>query len=117
MQECAEASAEDSIAARRLLAAADALRGDPLSGLPVAYAEACRKWAAGFEHAEEGAALQALFMQLGTGTASMREQAVASCMRRLRPLMEQARARADTGGKLCMQLGMLLGLMAGIALW
>ena len=49
--------------------------------------------------------------------AFWREQAVAAAMRRLKPVVEQARKSAHTGGKLCMQLGVLLGLMLGIALW
>ena len=61
--------------------------------------------------------MEMLFRQLGSGTAAMREQAAAACIRRLRPLEEAARKEAEQGGKLCMQLGLLLGLMAGIAVW
>ena len=61
--------------------------------------------------------MRALFLQLGSGTAAMRAQAAAACLRRLRPLEEDARREAETGGGLVMRLGLLLGLMAGIALW
>ena len=61
--------------------------------------------------------LDGLFAQLGTGTASMREQAASSAIRRLRPLAEKTREQAEKGGKLLMQLGLLFGLMLGIALW
>ena len=47
----------------------------------------------------------------------MREQAAAACIRRLKPLAEKAQQEAEKAGKLCVQLGMLLGLMAGIILW
>ena len=47
----------------------------------------------------------------------MREQAASSAIRRLRPLAEKAREQAEKGGKLLMQLGLLFGLMLGIALW
>ena len=50
------------------------------------------------------------------GTAR-RAQAAAACLRRLKPLAQAAREGAEASGKLCMQLGVLLGLMAGIALW
>ena len=69
------------------------------------------------EKSEEKAVLDGLFAQLGTGTASMREQAASSAIRRLRPLAEKAREQAEKGGKLLMQLGLLFGLMLGIALW
>ena len=46
--------------------------------------------------------------------ASMREQAAASAIRKLRPLSEKAREQAEKGGKLLMQLGLLFGLMLGM---
>ena len=49
--------------------------------------------------------------------AALRAQAAAACLRRLRPLEEDARREAEKGGGLVMRLGLLLGLMAGIALW
>lgn len=101
----------------RLRKAAEALAGDPLNGVAGAYAAACGLTPMPWEQAEEKDALNQLFLQLGNGTAAMREQAVATCLRRLKPVTERAQQRAEEGGKLCMQLGMLLGLMAGIALW
>lgn len=103
--------------ARRLRKTAQNLRDFPLDGVEKAYAAACAQTPAYWEKQEEKAALQALFAQLGSGTASMREQAVAACLRRLRPVCDKAQADAEKGGRLCMQLGLLLGLMAGIALW
>ena len=85
---------------RRLLWVAHALEQEPL-----------------LEKAEEREAMRALFLQLGSGTAAMRAQAAAACLRRLRPLEEDARREAEKGGGLVMRLGLLLGLMAGIALW
>lgn len=117
LQELAESGTERGLFSDRLLSCAGTLSGEPLTGLPEAYEKACRQLPASYEQKPEKQALAALFGQLGTGTAAMREQAVASCMRHLKPLMEQARVRAETGGKLCMQLGLLTGLMAGIALW
>ena len=70
-----------------------------------------------WEQLEERSAMETLFRQLGSGTAAMREQAAAACLRRLKPLAERAEEEAEKAGRLCMQLGMLLGLMAGIALW
>ncbi len=102
---------------RRLLSAAHALAAEPLLGVAGAYEQACRAIPMPWEQAEERAAMQCLFAQLGSGTAAMRAQAAATCLRRLKPLEEAANAHAQTGGKLCMQLGVLLGLMAGIALW
>jgi len=103
--------------ARRLYSAAETLARSPLEGISGAYASACMQVPAQWEKPEERAAMELLFQQLGSGTAAMREQAVAGCLRRLRPLEEAARAEAERGGKLCMQLGLLLGLMAGIAVW
>ena len=104
-------------AAGRLRLTAEILAQEPLRGVAEAYALACAKVYAPWEEQEERAAMEMLFRQLGSGTAAMREQAAAACIRRLRPLAEEARTEAERGGKLCMQLGMLLGLMAGIALW
>ena len=96
---------------------AEAVIRDPFLSLCDAYALACAQISASWEMAEEKEALQCLFSQLGSGTAAMREQAVAACLRRLRPLADEAYKEAQRGGRLCMQLGMILGLMAGIALW
>lgn len=103
--------------ADRLKRTAEHLMGNALLSVSEAYARACVEYPAPWERAEEKAALEMLFFQLGSGTAAMREQAAASCIRRLRPIVEAARQEAETGGRLCMQLGLLLGLMAGIALW
>lgn len=102
---------------RRLLATADFLEREPLNGLEQAYQKACAAVQAPWERSGEREAMEAMFMQLGSGTAAMRTQAVAACLRRLKPLSEAAREEAKSGGQLCMRLGMLLGLMAGIALW
>ena len=102
---------------KRFRLAAKQLRNDPLSGVPAAYASACAGCAAPWEQPEERAALESLFAHLGSGTAAMREQAAAACIRRLKPVCEKAQAEAEKSGRLCIQLGMLLGLMAGIALW
>jgi len=104
-------------AARRLRLTAEMLAQEPLGGVARAYELACAKVCAPWEKQEERSSMEIFFRQLGSGTASMREQAAAACIRRLRPLAEEARAEAERGGKLCMQLGMLLGMMAGIALW
>lgn len=106
----------DVVASRFTRAAQELLR-EPLSGLDAAYARACVQTPAPWERLEERAAMEMLFRQLGSGSAAMREQAAAACVRRLKPLEEAARDEAETGGKLCVQLGMLLGLMAGILLW
>lgn len=104
-------------AAQRLSAAAQMLLQSPMEGIAGAYLSACMQIPADWEKTEERAAMEQLFQQLGSGTAAMREQAVAACIRRLRPLEETARREAEQGGRLCMQLGLLLGLMAGIAVW
>ena len=104
-------------AAQRMRTASTLLRDQPLDGVAAAYHSACMQVAAEWEKTEEHAAMQMLFQQLGSGNAAMREQAVAACIRRLRPLEEKARREAEQGGRLCVQLGLLLGLMAGIAVW
>lgn len=102
---------------RRLLFTADQMEKEPSIGLEKAYAAACDAVPAAFERTEERAAMEMLFSQLGSGTAAMREEAASSCLRRLKPLQENALAEAGRGGRLCVQLGMLLGAMAGILLW
>ncbi|MCI6376910.1 MAG: stage III sporulation protein AB [Clostridiales bacterium] len=103
--------------AERLTATARALEQEPLLGVEQAYRQACARSPIPWERQEERDAMEALFMQLGSGTAAMRAQAAAACLRRLKPLAQAAREGAEASGKLCMQLGVLLGLMAGIALW
>ena len=102
---------------RRLLAAADQLEKHPAEGLPAAYAAACRMLPAPWEKDEERCAMEWLMNQLGSGTAAMRQEAAAACLRRLKPVQEAAFTQADKGGRLCVQLGLLLGAMAGILLW
>lgn len=102
---------------QRLLLAAQLLASQPLLGVQGAYQKASEQLPIAWEQAEEREALHALFMQLASGNAAMKEQAVATCLRRLKPITERAQEKAQTGGKLCMQLGLLLGLMIGIALW
>jgi len=103
--------------AKRFKLTSQLLTNKPLLSIADAYASACLKVYMPWEKQEERMAMEMLFRQLGCGTASMREQAAAACIRRLRPLADQAHAEAEKGGRLCMQLGMLLGLMAGIVLW
>lgn len=103
--------------AKRLILTSEQLRKNPYGGLEQAYLSACAQIAAPWEQEEEKAVMEMFFSQLGCGTAVMREQAAAACLRKLKPLMEEAQTEADRSGKLSMQLGVLLGLMAGIALW
>ena len=93
--------------AERLTATARALEQEPLLGVEQAYRQACARSPIPWERQEER----------DSGTAAMRAQAAAACLRRLKPLAQAAREGAEASGKLCMQLGVLLGLMAGIALW
>lgn len=102
---------------RRLLYTADRLQKEPSIGLERAYAAACNAVPASFEKEGERAAMEMLFSQLSNGTAAMREEAASACLRRLKPLQENALSEAGRGGRLCVQLGMLLGAMAGILLW
>ena len=102
---------------KRYALCAQTLMQEPLLGVPGAYERALALTPIPGEGMEERAALSALFDQLDMGTASMREQAVVSCLHRLKPLTERAQQRAQTGNGLFVRLGMLLGLMAGIALW
>lgn len=102
---------------KRFNVTAQQVREKPLDSLSTAYAAACANVPIPWAQQEEKAALDSLFAQLGSGTAAMREQASAACIRRLKPICEKAQAEAEKSGRLCLQLGMLLGLMAGIALW
>ena len=108
---------DEGVFSHRLEKAAEILEKHPLLGLRDAYQQATSALPLSAEKSEEKAVLDGLFAQLGTGTASMREQAASSAIRRLRPLAEKAREQAEKGGKLLMQLGLLFGLMLGIALW
>jgi len=120
LHECAEhAHGGDgaSLIAKRFQLTAQQLRRNPLDSAGECYAYACAQTLASWEQEDEKAAMESLFAQLGSGTAAMREQAAAACLRRLKPLCEKAQEEAEKGGRLCMQLGMLLGLMAGIVLW
>ena len=102
---------------RRLLATADRLDKEPASGLRDAYEAACQLIPMPFEKPEERSAMEQLFSRLGSGTAAMREEAVTACLRRLHPLLESVQASAAHSGRLCVQLGLVLGAMAGILLW
>lgn len=113
----ASKSAGGDLTARRLMLASEALVRNPMISLQDAYAKACAQIPAPWEQPEERAALETLFTQLGSGTAVMREQAISACLRRLKPIALSAQTEAESGGKLCMQLGMLMGLMCGILLW
>ena len=104
-------------AAGRLMRASENLLRDPLAGLSDAYVHACLQIPIAWEQTEERSVLENLFSQLGNGSAIMRQQSVISCMKRLKPIAESARAEAEKSGILCAQIGALLGLMAGIALW
>lgn len=66
---------------------------------------------------EETAALWGMLRLLGTGSAAMREQAVAACVRQLKPLSERAREKLQSDGKLFLRLGALGGVALGIAIW
>lgn len=101
----------------RLRLAAEALRSEPLLGASGAYSRACEATRIAWEGAEEREALAALFGRLGMGTATMREQAAAGCLRRVKPLIDAARQQSEAGGSLCVKLCMLVGLMQGVALW
>lgn len=116
LRACA-ADGGEGLFARRLEKTAELLEKHPLAGLREAHRQAVSALPLSAEKPEEKAVMDALFAQLGTGTAAMREQAVASAIRKLRPLSDKAREQAEKGGKLLMQLGLLFGLMAGIALW
>lgn len=103
--------------AQRFLLAAENLRREPLLSLQEAYRAAEQLTRLPGEGAAEKEALRQLFGELGIGTAAMREAAAAGCLRRLKPAAEEAERRCSTGGKLCVQLGLLAGIMAGIILW
>ena len=45
------------------------------------------------------------------------EQAVAACVRQLKPLSERAREKLQSDGKLFLRLGVLSGVALGIAIW
>ena len=106
--ECA-ALGGDSLFARRLRYTAKALDQEPLGGLERAYGKASDALPLYAETREDKAAMLHLFRQLGYDNVI--------CFAPVKPVVEQARKSAHTGGKLCMQLGVLLGLMLGIALW
>lgn len=103
--------------AKRLRLTAQRLREQPFETSGQAYAFACSQIDVPWEKADEKTAVETLFAQIGAGPAAMREQAAAVCIRRLKPLAQKAQQEAEKAGKLCIQLGMLFGLMAGIILW
>lgn len=101
----------------RFALVAEQLRQEPLLSLTDAYRQAVEQLRLPGEGRQEKLVLEQLFADLGMGTAAMREAAVASCLRRLKPAAEEAERRSRTGGRLCVQLGLLAGAMAGIILW
>lgn len=101
----------------RVRQAGQALADAPSLTVAQAYAEACARYPISCEAQEEKLALETLFSQLSSGTAAMREQAVAGCLRRLQMTEEKARQKAEQSGTLYARLGALGGLMLGIALW
>lgn len=103
--------------AQRLCVTAECLRREPLQTLGEAYACACARVRLPGEGAAEKAALFRLFEELGLGSAAMKEAAVASCLRRLKPISAEAERKAAMGGKCCIRLGLLGGLVVGIMLW
>lgn len=115
LQECAQCAGEGM--PLRFGCVAETLRREPLLTLSEAYRKAEAQVSLPGEGAQEKAALRQLFGELGMGTAAMRETAVAGCLRRLKPIAEETERRCRTGGRLCVQLGLLAGIMAGIILW
>lgn len=113
----AELAGGDERLGQRMTHTVTALGERPLEGVWGAYQAACAAVPIAWERAEERELISALFQKLGSGTAAMRQEAVSACLRRLRPLEEQVRKRLEQNGRLCVQLGMLLGLMLGVALW
>ena len=101
----------------RMAQTAKELERNPLAGVEGAYRAACEAYPIPWEREEEREQLSALFCRLGTGSAAMRERAVAACLRRLAPTLARAREKCEQSGRLCVRLGMLLGLTLGIALW
>ena len=113
--ECA--AGQEGGMADRFAATAEKLRQEPLLTLAEAYRLAEKQLPLPGEGPQEKAALRQLFCELGMGTAAMREAAAAGCLRRLKPAAEEAERRCRSGGRLCVQLGMLAGVLAGIILW
>lgn len=101
----------------QLLATAENLAHAPSLTVAEAYAQACMQIRLPCEGQEERSALELLVGSLGNGTAEMRERAVASCLKRIALCSEKAREKAERSGKLYTELGVLGGLMLGIALW
>ena len=117
LTECVVGIQDSEEVRKRFRLTARYLMQDPMTGTAAAYASACLQIPMPWEQPEERIAVETLFRQLGSGTAAMREQAAAACLRRIKPLAERACEEVEKSGRLCVQLGMLLGLMAGIALW
>lgn len=115
LEECT--ARQEGCMAQRFRTTASLMRKKPLLALGAAYRQAEMQHRCPGEKQCERTALRQLFDELGTGTAAMREQAAAACLRRLKPVAEEVEKRRQTGGKLCVQLGLLAGIMAGIMLW
>ncbi len=101
----------------RLTVTAQNLARAPSLTVAEAFGQACEQVRLSCEGKEERSALTLLFETLGNGTAEMRERGVQSCLKRLELCLEKAREKAERSGKLYGQLGVLGGLMLGIALW
>ncbi|MBE5793804.1 MAG: hypothetical protein E7323_03880 [Clostridiales bacterium] len=115
LEECC--AARGGVMPERFRAVAAMVRQKPLLALREAYQRAEQQIPCPGEKNCDKEALRQLFCELGTGTAAMREEAVAACLRRLKPAMEETEKHHRSGGKLCVQLGLLAGLVAGIMLW
>lgn len=101
----------------RFIETARLIRSEPLMDLHAAYAQAAEKIRVAGESKAEKKVVEQLFSEMGVGTAAMREQAVAACLRRLKPIAQEAARKAELGSRLCVQLGLLGGVMLGIVLW
>lgn len=115
--ESARHSRQEDAFAHRMAHTAALIKQKPYCSLENAYISAAEQIPVRGERKQERQLMQTLFRQLGFGTAAMREQAVAAALRRLKPLREEAAHKAAAGGRLCLQLGVLFGLMVGILLW
>ncbi len=103
--------------AQRFCITSECLRREPLCTLGEAYASACAQLRLPGEGSAEKGILSRLFAEMGLGSAAMKEAAVASCLRRLKPVLAEVERKAAMGSKLCIRLGLLGGLIVGIMLW
>lgn len=101
----------------RLEKTAEFLEKHPLAGLREAYRQAVSALPLSAEKPEEKAVMDALFAQLGTAPPPCGNRRRPAPSESCGPFRIRRREQAEKGGKLLMQLGLLFGLMAGIALW